>query len=493
MSDGAQDLVVSYAPPGPVASAFHEQFGFVRGLMGPVGSGKTSACCSEIIFHTMRQNPWNGKRRARWAVIRNTYPELQSTTIKSWQTWFPEEVAPIKWGTPISSRVLIKDIGDGTGMDLEVLFLAVDQAESISKLRGMELTGVWLNEASELSKELLDKATERVGRFPAKNQGDCVDPCVIMDTNPPDDDHWYYKLAEEDLPKGWKFFQQPGGLICVRNSDGEPVLDENGRMTWVPNPAAENVQNLPSGFDYYIRMTGGKDDGWISVFCGGQYGRISTGRPVYPNYNDRLHTSDKDVDAAPGLPVYVGWDFGLTPAAVFVQPTLLGELIVLDELVEENMDVREFADSVVKPFIAARYSRNTLIHVGDPAGIVRSQVDKKRTPFTELLEAGIPCEPAESNDFLPRKSAVTYYLTRMAGGKPAFRLNRRCKTLRKGFTGGYLYERVKAAGDAVYKDQPKKNAFSHPHDALQYACLKIRGGTGKPRAQTVVRTGRARS
>jgi hypothetical protein len=487
------DAVVSYAPPGEQAARFHNEFAFVRGLLGPVGSGKSSSCCAEILFHTMRQNVWNGKRRARWAVIRNTYPELKTTTIKTWQAWFPDTIAPIKWDTPITSRMVIKDIGDGSGLDLEVIFMALDRPEEVGKLKSLELTGVWLNEVSELPKEILDMATQRVGRFPERAKGDCVDPCVIMDTNPPDDDHWYYTLAEEDTPAGWKFFRQPGGLVCIRDADGKPTLDANGRMTWVPNPDAENVNNLPGGYAYYERMMGGKTDGWISVFCGAQYGRINTGRPVYPEYNDLMHSAQVDVEATVGIPVYVGWDFGLTPAAVFVQPTLLGQLLVLDELCEENMDVREFADSVVKPFIVAKYARHKLIHVGDPAGLVRSQIDRKRTPFTELLEAGIPCEPAESNDFLPRKSAVSYYLNRMSGGKPAFRLNRRCVTLRKGFNGGYHYERVKASGEALFRDQPKKNAYSHPHDALQYACLKIRGGSGRPRVQQVLKTGRART
>ena len=95
---------VTYYPPGPVAAAFHQANNFVRGLLGPVGSGKSSACCSEIVMRSLAQRPWlDGVRRSRWAVIRNTYPELKSTTIKTWQTWFPQNVAPIRWDTPITS------------------------------------------------------------------------------------------------------------------------------------------------------------------------------------------------------------------------------------------------------------------------------------------------------------------------------------------------------------------------------------------------------
>lgn len=489
----AEALSISYSPPGPQAARFHNEFGFVRGLMGPVGSGKSSSSVMEIILHTMRQKVWNGYRQARWAVIRNTYPELKTTTIKTWQAWAPEEVAPIKWDTPITSRMRIKDIGDGTGMDLEVIFLALDRADEIGKLKSLELTGVWINEASEVPKEIFDMATQRVGRYPPKREGGPVDPCVILDTNPMDDDHWYYKYAEEETPAGWKFFRQPGGLKAVLEDDGKPELDANGRMKFVIDPEAENILNLPGGYEYYTRMSGGKTDEWISMFCGGQYGRISAGRPVYPSYNDKVHVLEEDREAIPGLPIYCGWDFGLTPAFVVAQPTPLGELLVLDELVAEDMDVREFADAVVKPFLQTKYQAFKRISVGDPAGIVRSQIDRKRTPFTEVNEAGIPTEPADTNDLVPRIAAVTYFLTRMAGGKPAFKLNKRCKVLRKGFNGGYMLERLKVSGEALYKDRPAKNRFSHPHDALQYACLAIRGGTDKPRARTVKKDRRSRS
>ena len=52
--------------------------------------------------------------------------------------------------------------------------------------------------------------------------------------------------------------------------------------------------------------------------------------------------------------------------------------------------------------------------------------------------------------------------------------------LRKGFAGGYHFRRVKVAGDERFHDVPDKNAYSHPHDALQYAL----SGGGEVRALT---------
>jgi hypothetical protein len=114
----------SYDPPGPAALAFHQDDSFVRGLMGPVGSGKSSACCVEIIYRAMRQEPGPDKvRRSRWVAIRNTYAELKSTTIKTWQDWF-QGMEHTTWDTPIKSTISLPDMGDGTSMHLEVLFIA---------------------------------------------------------------------------------------------------------------------------------------------------------------------------------------------------------------------------------------------------------------------------------------------------------------------------------------------------------------------------------
>lgn len=462
---------VNYTPPGEVAAAFHQSDAFVRGILGPVGSGKSSTCCVEIVRRALAQKPHNGVRRSRWAVIRNTYPELKSTTIKTWETWIPQNVAPIKWDTPISCMLKVRDIGDGTSLELEVLFIALDKATDTGKLRSLELTGAWLNEASEIPKEIFDMATQRVGRFPSKIHGGPSWTGVILDTNPPDDDHWWFKFAEEETPKNWKFFRQPGGLY----------KDENGEFQ--PNPYAENISNLPNGHQYYLNQVAGKTEDWINVFLLANYGTTMDGKPVFPEWTDRTHVAKEKMQAIPGIPLVLGWDFGLTPACVIAQMTPKGQVIILDELVSEDMGIRQFANEVVRPHIMNNYPRFRLQGVGDPAGRNRAQTDEK-TCYQELVEAGLPATPARTNDFLPRREAVAFFLTRMSGGEPGFILNPGCRTLRKGFNGGYRYERLKVAGER-YRDRPCKDHFSHIHDALQYACLYLRGEQNPVRARAV--------
>src|SRR6266481_9111785 len=59
-----------------------------RLVIGPFGSGKSTACIAEFVMRALQQkrSP-DGKRRTRFAAIRNTYPELRDTTRKTFEKW----------------------------------------------------------------------------------------------------------------------------------------------------------------------------------------------------------------------------------------------------------------------------------------------------------------------------------------------------------------------------------------------------------------------
>ncbi len=444
--------------PSNTGYKFHQSNAYVRGLMGPIGSGKSVTCVQELMNLALRiQKPHSdGIRRTRFAVVRNTYPELKSTTIKTFQDWFPVEICPIKFDTPISCHMQHK-LPDKTLVDMEVFFLALDKEQDVKKLLSMELTAVWLNEAREIRKSIVDAATGRIGRYPPKRLGGPTRSCMIMDTNPPDDDHWWYHLAELDKPDNWQFFQQPPALL----------KDELG--DWYGNPLAENVNNLSDGYQYWLNQIGGKTKQWIRVYIEGRYGTITDGMPVYPEFRDEVHISEclDPVDR----PLILGWDFGLTPACIIAQVTLRGQLLIRSELVADRMGLSQFAELVVRPHLAEHYPDNPVgLSVGDPAGTAESQTDQQSC-IQVLNDASIPTIPAPTNKIEPRLNAVRHFLTRMVDGMPGVLIDKRCKVIRKGFNGGYKYERVQVSGDDRFRDKPCKNRYSHPHDALQYLCL----------------------
>ena len=407
-------------------------------------------------------------------MTRNTYGELTSTTIKTWLDWFPEErFGRVVDGAPISQ--VLRWVGaDKAQVELEMLFLALDRPEHVKKLLSMEITGAWMNEAREQPKAILDALTGRVGRFPGGDAGGATWSGVIMDTNPPDDDHWWYRLAEEERPAGYRFWAQPGG-----DSDDAENLDW---LLQTPEtlalPLGDPVRKA-RGRTYYERLRPGKTPEWVKVYIQGQYGSVYDGKPVYPEYSDALHHCD--VSPMPGVPITIGLDFGLTPAAVIVQQDPRGRLLVLDELCGTDMAIRRFATDVLLPHLETKYpgwlhsDEPGMMRVrGDPAGRQRAQTDE-RSCFDELLAAKIPIEPAKTNAWLARRGAVAWFLGRLVDGKPALLLSERCSTLRKGFNGAYRYRRLQVAGQERYTEEPEKNAYSHPHDALQYAALEYGG------------------
>ena len=437
-------------------------------------SGKSVGCVIDVFTTSQRQKPSppdaNGIRwrKTRWAIIRNTFPELRSTTINTWKDWIPEDICPIVYSSPIEANMKAP-LPDGTWIHMQVYFIALDKPKDVRKLLSLELTGVWINEARELSKKIVDAALSRTGRYPSKK--DCSEITwtgLIMDTNPPDDDHWWHNLAENVKPKDWDFFTQPGAL--------DPVYNEKGDIVeYVANPHAENVKHQQLGYRYWTRLLEGADPQWILVHVCGKYGSVFDGKPVYlGSYNDTFHASNTPLGLFRGRPIILGFDFGLTPACVICQLTPTGQLRFLRELVCERGGIKQFVTDHVKPMLTNTFPGIPIISVGDPAGGQASQADSDVTCFSQLEELGLSTVPAPTNLFLLRRQAVIDRLTRTVDGEPALLIDPSCKMLRKAFIGGYKFERIQVSGqDERFKDVPSKNKFSHVSDAAQYVCSHV--------------------
>ena len=164
----------------------------------------------------------------------------------------------------------------------------------------------------------------------------------------------------------------------------------------------------------------------------------------------------------------------MTPAAVIGQQLPDGRIQVLDEFVCDDSGIVRFATSLTA-FMKQRYPDNPVaIAVGDPAGTARGP--DERTCF-EIMNQHTPWRwrPAATNDPTLRIESVSAALNRMVDGKPGFQLDPRVGVLRKGFAGGYCFARVQTKGDPTFHETPKKNAYSHPHDALQYLIVALGG------------------
>lgn len=469
---------LNYKPDGKTLSRFMQSTAFVRGLQGPIGSGKSAACVIECLRLMMVQERLidpatgkrTGKRKVRVGVIRNTTPQLETTTMKTWLEWLPEDVfGKMRWRAPFRQDIFIPDID----LEAEVWFLALDRDEDVRKLLSFEFTFIWLNEARELSRNIVSAAISRVKRFPRMIDGGPTRSCVIMDTNAPDEEHWWAIMSgqteppdwmgEEDRltlvkPPNWEFFTQPPAVLDRYGSDGALV-------GYDLNPERENGKF--TDVTYYTDLLQGQTRDWIRNMLQNQIGRIFSGRAVYRDFSEKVHVAQEAFGAVDGETIHVGIDFGLTPAAAFGQD-VRGQVRVFDELVARDMHAKQFAEEL-KRKLTENYSGFKIVLTGDPAGEQRVGTDGL-TPYMVFKAAGLDIQPAWSNDPIIRIGSVQTQLNTMVEGRPGYFLSPSCTYLLAAKRGGYCFLKDREEVD-------KKSIYSHVSDAEQYLLLRM--GYGK--------------
>lgn len=446
--------------PSSTAKLFHEdKESLVRPIKGPFGSGKSTLCMMDIVMNACDMPAWwQGKRKSKWAIIRNTTGELETTTLQTWLYWFSELGDVISRKKPIITVEHIFNIDDGSRVEMEILFLALDREDDLKKIRSLEISGAYINEISESPQGILGQLQGRISRYPNKSICD-YHSFIIADTNPPDTDHWFYKVFEEERPPKYRIFSQPPGLI--KNAEGE----------WMANKEAENIRNV--GESYYTNLAIGQTEEFIKVFCCGEYGSVIFGKKVYPEYNDDVHAVD-NLELIEGLPLYGGLDGGLTPALILFQISKTGQFRVLKEFCGYDIWLEQFFESLIIPSLNRQFYGFKVEDIFyDPSGIKKN--DGYGDTYGDILrKMGFNSRPGRTNDIQPRIDAVKYFLTRMAGGEPSFLMDKKeCPTLRKGFLGEYKYKRLRLLNEERYQDKPDKNYVSHPHDALHYGALEF--------------------
>jgi len=441
--------------------------------------------------------------------------------------WYPPELCQLSRQPPFEG-VIRANLPDGTRLEAEVFFLALNMQHNLKKLLSLEVTGAYFNELREIPKELVDAAIGRCGQYPNKVVGaTCTWWGAWADTNMCDTDHWIYRYAEEgawrakgtdnvdDLierlevwaetlkqdPDGqgqlmgvdfdeetiellrerltdgtskklygeWEFFRQPGALI--RLPDGN----------YYPNPKAENVDNLREKYRYYFRLLQHNSEEWIKVHILAEYGSTYEGRPVFADlFNSALHVSKTPLEPIRELPMIIGWDpSGSNPAAVFAQITPRGQLRVYREYICLRGWLRELVEEAVKPammteFQGFRWQSWTYREV-------ISSIDGT-TAANELARMGIPTGEVKTDRLEPRIQAVASFLTKHLGNEPGFLLDGlHCPILRRGFNGGYRKQKSRILGDeSTYQEKPVKDKYSHPQDALQAIALAVDVAWGRP-------------
>ena len=446
----------------PTLDRFASSDARVRGVMGPFGSGKSSACVMEIIQRAMKQTPSpDGIRRTRWAVVRNTYPQLQDTTIKTFFDWFPPEYCG-KYNEQKHTYV-IKSM---KGCIIELMFRALDRPDHVKNLLSLEITGAWVNEAREVPEEIVDGLDGRIGRYPAKKDGGCTWAGIFLDTNPPDEGSWWHRKFEVEKPKSWEIYKQPSGTSA----------------------GAENRNHLPPR--YYEDLMEGKSREWVKVYVHGNYGFIAEGEPVLPEYNPGIHHANYSLPVIPGATGFRLWDGGLNPTCIIGQITPSGRLHCIDGVILPGKGMKQLVLSRVKPLMNVKYKHVTeWMDFGDPTLATKDQGNSDSTP-AKIIEFYLDTLFEGSEHWPATREAAKNALNMMVDGKPMVLIGKDCEILHKALLGGWHYP--KTTSGQVLRDKPVKNIHSHPADCFGMGMVRLLGSP-VARKKVVIKTPSVRS
>lgn len=433
--------------PSETIARFHESNAMCRAIVGPAGSGKSSAACMEIGEYLPEHlKEKYGVTNTRWLVLRNTNRELNDSTMKTFFEWFPEAHA--------NYRVQRQEakFKHSDGRQVEVLFRSCDRPDQVKSIKGMELTGAWVDESIEVGEDTKKMIKNRIGRYPRRLPKGIK--FLIETTNPPDVEHPMYLQYRWNSP--------PPGPI----PKGEPLEFHLG--FW--QKERENEENLPFGYyDDLIAMYRDDPD-WIARYVKGEPGITIIGKLVYNNFKRSIHIAGAPLKWSGGQ-LYAGWDHsGNVPACVICQCPTAMQVQILAEFWTERMNIGDFADMVIQAR-NMRFPGATYIEYGDPAGW--NTFSLKSGGFTSntdiLKDHGIILLKSEQ-DLATRIDAVESQLGKFVGGEPALLIDPGCTRTINGMMGGYCYKKL---GEGIYSKEPIKNIFSHCAEAAQYLLLKL--------------------
>ena len=448
-------------------------------VIGPAGSAKTSGIIAMLLLRAMTQAPHRGVRSLRVLVARQSYQMLAKSTVQSLINVLGA-VGTFTDSKPPRGHAAFP-LPDGTTVEMDFVFLALDGENVAGDLRGLEASIGFIDEISESTDDdLINLFISRLGRYPSAMAGGCTGggECLAA-TNGPREGHWLHKwsLGERDVQFAeiarhtgqvyFELFRQPPALLRPKR-EGDP---------WTPNPKAENVENLPSGYGYYFAMLS-LSEAHIQAFVEGEFAAIKAGKVVYPGFG-KLHILPRaqfDRLWSRGNLLYT-FDFGRTPVMLLAVERADGGLIVIDEIVEEGVSIDVFWEESAAPVLRAKYGQCRIAGAtGDPAGMDLGGTTET-SPFQILQGKGVPIEPpqgARLDRLAPRIEATRNRMARLGvTGAPMLQITDNCVKLLDAIQRTYVYQEVRGQVGVV-SDVPTKshkNWCSDLANALEYLCL----------------------
>ncbi len=491
-AEGNMPIEPPFYFPGPVAERYYWDDSSVVGIVGPVGSGKTTTKMLRKLrrARAMPRSVIDGKRHYKVLFVRESYRQLWSSVIISYLKVFPRALG--RWtggqGAPVTHEITFED---QHGIIVwTAIFMAFGDNVEFS-LRGVEVTDLDISEADTNPIDTLTFGVGRIGRYPGLDHfasytaDQKVYRQIDCDFNAPDPDNWVYKVFYDEA--GRKSLAER--LTAALPAGAKPVTVAFHRQPGFGEPGVENLSKLPRGY-YELqielnRLAGKGDVTARMVYNKPTYKRA--GDPVFSReFSRTIHVSPAPLIPLPGRRLLVGLDQGFKGAAViadFEEPfhwRILAELHFPQERLLGVEFGRRLADLLAGP----RFCRSDIEAAwGDMAGEQgASQGSDENATWNRHVSqaAGFRVRPQRTgtNRIQPRLEAVRAPLEYVRGGKPGLLIDPSCTFLISGFEARYVFAvEVDASGDKR-KVPDKSFTEANVMDALQYLLLSKHGVNG---------------
>lgn len=382
-------------------------------LAGGMGSGKSLAAVQE---HLQLALEYPG---SLWLIGRKTLPSLKDTILRTFINAVPEKLIADYNKAHLNIKLI-----NGS----EFIFRPLDDEE---KLKSLEISGFVVDEANEIGEDIFIRLKDRM-RQKLPGGGSPRFRSTIM-LNPGDEDHW--------IPQMFLFRR--------------PFLHE-----LIPSSTFENMENLPDDYVDELQTMYSKDKQQRLIY--GMFGKIHTGRPVYPQFNNGNYI--RDIQFNPKLPVVRSFDFGYNRPAVVWAQMERGQIRILAELLGKSIYLEDFLKEQVFPYQETLFGVDVrYMDFCDPRGSDAS--DKGKTSIDILREHGI--RPAYRRTWIEEGvKAVKQCMDTIdkPSGLPNYIIHPRCKNIIEGNKGGYCREEG--------EEMPKKDGFfEHLQDCQRYLIM----------------------
>ena len=418
---------------------------------GAVRAGKSTPCVAKLARYAV-QYPGIHMGAARW-----TQDALDAQVKPLWRSMAQSRGLTLQWH---ADEGYDEVVATGARVYLRGLHASED-TQRYSKLAGLTLAVLWIDQPEEISNDDEDVVLAYV---PARLSQVGYPHEVWFTPNPVGNDHW---IAQ------WF-----------------PLDEARPDYTYIHTSIYDNRHVL--GDDYIASMEAKHPEGtaFRLRFVDGQRGLGMAGKPVYAGYFQRAmrvdgvslpwHVRRTEYDRR--FPIYEGWDFGYSHPAVLWTQSVNGQWRVLAEYLGTNQGVDDFADAAVDLRARLFPQAFRFDSVCDPAGFARGAglhgtvadlFRQKGVAFADYETVKGYNHPA--TEFGAIQSTMKL-LRQTTGTQPALIIDPSCRNFALGMEAGYIWSDRQYAsqlGSVKSPEKRRETEYNHLQDCWLYTLLRF--------------------